>query len=189
MDQDSINWLDDVTNRRDGYDQEAVKRFGDRLLRLASSRIPDRLQRRVDAEDIVQSVFRSFFTRHEASQFEFDEVPDVWRLLAAMTYHKVQRAIRHHSRQKRDYSRDHATDEMVQSVQDISPTASSVAMMIELMEQILDELPDTHKTIVRLRMDGQTVAEIAEQVQLSTRTVIRALNLVRSIATEISDRP
>lgn len=46
-------WLERVIELRDGYEPDAVDRFTDRLVRLAGSRSPNRLQRRVDAEDIV----------------------------------------------------------------------------------------------------------------------------------------
>ena len=182
---DDENWLQAVIEQREGYDQEAVERFSDRLIRLANSRLPDRLQPRLDAEDIVQSVFRSFFARHKSGKFEFDETPDIWRLLAAITYHKVQRAIRHHDRQRRDTKREIAFDDRVEVPPDVAPTASSVVMMMEFLDQILNELPSSHQQMVRLRMEGYTLVEIAEQVKVSTRTVIRALNLVRTIALEI----
>ena len=190
MEQDNYaTWLADVVQLRDGYDVEAVKRFSDRLLRLASSRLPNRLRQRVDPEDIVQSVFRSFFARHEAGQYEFGEAPDVWRLLAAITYHKVQRTIRHHGRQQRDVKREVHSDDNRYAALDAAPTVLSVAMMMELLDQILDELPESHREIVRLRMENYSIAEIAERAKVSTRTVLRALKLVRKVASEISDQP
>ena len=51
-------WLDNIIHRRNGYEAAAVDEFADRLLRLARSRLPGRLQQRVDPEDIVQSVFK-----------------------------------------------------------------------------------------------------------------------------------
>lgn len=180
------NWIQDVIQLRDGYDTAAVERFSDRLLRLASSRLPQRLQRRVDPEDIVQSVFRSFFARHQAGKFEFADVPDIWRLLAAITYHKVQRSIRHHGQQQRDVQREIPFEES-ESIRDVSPTASSIVMMMEFLDRILNELPETHQEMVRLRLEGRSIEEIAETTNVSTRTVLRALRLVRSVASEISE--
>jgi RNA polymerase sigma-70 factor (ECF subfamily) len=183
--EDDENFLEHIVQLRDGYDVEAVERFSDRLIRLAKSRLPDRLQRRVDPEDIVQSVFRSFFARHESGKFEFDQAPDVWRLLAAITYHKVQHSIRRHHRQQRDFKREVALDGQIEKMQDIAPTASSIVMMMEFLDQILNELPVSHREIVRLRMEGHSIAEIAKLRKVSTRTVLRALKLVRTVASEI----
>ena len=178
------NWFNDVVQQHVGYDELTVNRFGDRLIRLAKSRLPDRLQRRIDPEDIVQSVFRSFFARHEAGQFEFSEAPDVWRLLAAITYAKIQKTIRFHARQQRDIGRESYSDDCVRPTYDVSPNASAVIMMMELLDQILEELPETHREIVRLRMESFTISEIAERMKISTRTVLRALKLVREVAIE-----
>lgn len=178
------NWFDYVTQQQVGYDELTVNRFGDRLIRLAKSRLPDRLRRRVDPEDIVQSVFRSFFSRHEAGQFEFSEAPDVWRLLAAITYAKIQKTIRYHGRKQRDIGRESHSNDSVQPAHDLSPNASAVAMMMELLDQILDELPETHREIIRLRMESFTITEIAGRMKISTRTVLRAMKLVREVAIE-----
>lgn len=186
-DRNESELLSQVQLLDEGYDQAAVNRFGDRLLRLARSRMPDRLQRRIDPEDIVQSVFRSFFSRHQSGQFNFNEVPDIWRLLAAITYRKVQRAVRHHGRQQRDFRREASFEASPSLAYDVAPTASSVLMLMELLDQILQQLPQTHQRIIQLRMEDHTIAEIAEQVNVSTRTVLRALKLVRTIASEISD--
>ncbi len=189
MENENTDWLQDLIERRDGYDTEAVRRFSERLLRLAGSRMPDQLQRRLDPEDIVQSVFRSFFTRHAAGKFEFNEAADLWRLLAAITFHKVQKKIRHHFSLKRDVNREVDNDLPALPVRAIEPTASSVVTMTELLDQILAELPETHREIVRLRLDNYSMNEIAEQVDVSTRTVLRAMNLVREVAGELGNRP
>ena len=182
-------WLQNVVQQRGGYDIEAVERFGDRLIRFANSRMPERLKRRIDPEDIVQSAFRSFFSRNADGKFSFRQAPDVWRLLTAITFRKVQRTIRFHGRQQRDIHRESLSDDGGLIAQDVSPTASSVAIMMELLEQILAELPESHQKIVQLRMEGYSVVEIAEKVNVSTRTVIRAMKLLRNVASEVGERP
>ena len=182
------NWFQDIVQLREGYDVEAVQRFSDRLLRLASSKLPEQLQRRVDPEDIVQSVFRSFFARHEAGKFQFEEVADIWRLLAAMTYHKVQHSIRHHGRQQRDVNREIPNDKTAKPLADVAPTASSIVMMMELLDQILETLSPAHREMVRMRLEGYSIEEISEKAKVSTRTVLRTLKLVRKVAFEIGER-
>jgi len=179
------NWLESVVQLQNGYEADAVGRFSDRLLRLASSRLPERLNRRVDPEDIVQSVFRSFFNRHTKGRFQFEEAPDVWRLLAAMTYRKVQKTIRHHGQQQRDFSRDTGDEVALSAAENDDPTASSWVVMMELLEGILQQLPATHQQIVQLRLDGYSVEEIAAQVGVSSRTVDRALAVTRKVASEM----
>ena len=65
-------------------DERAAKELFDsyveRLMALARRRISQRLASRVDPEDIVQSVFRTFFGRVKAGEFHFeDKVQDTER--------------------------------------------------------------------------------------------------------------
>lgn len=166
---------------------EVVARYSDRLLRLASSRMPDRMQARVDPADVVQSAFRSFFAKHERDGFRFNDVEDVWRLLAAITFHKVQHAIRFHSRKVRDVRRDVIGHEQIQATESESPTASSLSIMEDTLRAIMRELPSTHQQVLRLRLEGYSIDEIANQLGVSTRTVNRGLKLARTVAGRLVD--
>ncbi len=58
-DDESIELLSRI---RQGDEQAATdlfERYVERLIRLAQSRLSAKLQRRIDAEDVVQSVYRS----------------------------------------------------------------------------------------------------------------------------------
>ena len=187
---DEDSWLDNIIHRRPGYEVSAVDEFADRLVQLARSRLPDRLLRRVDPEDVVQSVFKSFFSRHEAGRFHFAEASDVWRLLAAITWHKVQRTIRHHQQHVRNVQKDEVGETHASQLSSSDPTASSLSVMIDLLDHIMARLPEKHRQILRLRMEDYSVDEIAETVGVSSRTVDRALALVRKVAAEsIDDEP
>lgn len=183
LEQQDADWLDAVIEQRDGYEADAVERFAERLIAMARSRMSDPLKRRVDPEDIVQSVFRSFFARNSDGRFEFQQADDVWRLLAAITYRKVQRAVRFHYQQQRDVSRETADSEHTRSLKAIEPTASSLVMMMELLDGILEQLPETYQEVLRLRLENFSIEEIAEQLSVSSRTVNRALAVVRQLAT------
>lgn len=180
-------WLDDIIEKKDGYESAAVEEFADRLLRLARSRLPMRIQQRVDPEDIVQSVFKSFFVRHEAQKFTFREASDVWRLLAAITWHKVQRTIRFNQQLERDVQKEVNETAPSHARPCDDPTASSLVVMMELTDQIMDRLPQKHQEILRLRMEEYSIDEISEAIGVSSRTVDRALALVRKVATELID--
>ena len=181
------SWLESVVNLNDGYEVRAVEEFTSRLLGLARSRMPERLKSRLDPEDIVQSVFTSFFKRNEANQFDFKNANDLWRLLAAITYYKVQSAIEFHGRKRRDYSLDMDSETANASPTQADPSASTMVMMTEMLDQILEQVPSVHQKILQLRLENCSIAEIAEKVQVSTRTVDRALKNVRKVAQRIID--
>src|SRR4051794_17671645 len=94
-----------VRRLREGNDaaaREVFDRYVERLLGLAKRRIGARMNSRVDAEDVVQSVFRTFFSRMKNDQFEIHAEDDLFKLLVRITVHKTLRQIAHHKAAKRD---------------------------------------------------------------------------------------
>src|SRR5262245_20761308 len=87
-------------------------RYFNRLTALARSRLQARLSRRTDPEDIVQSVYRSFFMGARAGRFSLNRGGDLWRLLAAITKHKVLRRLRHATADRRSLDIEVPIDEV-----------------------------------------------------------------------------
>src|SRR5262249_40685711 len=69
---------------------ELVNRYTGRLLALARSHLSAKLAARLDPEDVVQSAYRSFFADARDDRFVLKRSGDLWRLLAAITLHKLQ---------------------------------------------------------------------------------------------------
>src|SRR5262245_50887646 len=72
---------------------EIFERFTGRLIGLARSRLDQRLQGKVDPEDVLQSVYRSFFVRHRDGKFKLESWDNLWSLLAQITVRKCCRQI------------------------------------------------------------------------------------------------
>jgi RNA polymerase sigma factor (sigma-70 family) len=158
-----------------------VERYTRGLLELARRELPDRLRRRVDPEDVIQSVYRSFFQRLGEGRFSFEDSHDVWRLLATMTLHKTRNAVRFHQRERRDVRREvplaagKESDGPARVPEIAAPGPESVEVLYECLEQMLSGLAEDHRTMVLLRLEGRSIAEIAECVKRSRRTVLRVL--------------
>ena len=73
--------------------QQLFDDYVERLLLLARWHISDRLRTRIDPDDVVQSVFRTFFFRVKNDNFTFDEADDLFKLLARITLHKTLRQV------------------------------------------------------------------------------------------------
>ncbi len=163
---------------------EMFERYVNRLCGLARTRLSERMKRRVEPEDIVQSVYRSFF-RKAGDHFTLEKTGDLWRLLAAITVNKVRGQVEFHTAQKRGI---HAEESMLadRSMLRVSPEAISdepkpddAAAMVEELADVLSSLDDVQRSIVELSMQNQSVEEIAETIQRSERTVRRTLQHVR----------
>ena len=186
------SWIRTIVDLEDGYEEVVFQQYARRLIGLARTRLPDNLQRRVDADDIVQSVFRSFFRRNQEGQFAFDDSFDVWHLLAAITYRKVLNSIKHHYRDKRNPGREvhgGGEDSMATGppIADRTPGPEDLNVVVDYLNWILAQLPEDYQGILQMRMEGFSIAEIAEKVDVSERTVKRVLARVRDLAAQKLD--
>ncbi len=186
METENQTWIDSVLSNTPGYEAELFQRYAQRLIAFARTRLPSDVSSRVDEEDIVQSVFRSFFRRNQGNEFfYFDDSLDVWSLLAAMTYRKVINTIEHH-RDHRCTTREQSssTSDGSSQLADRNPTPEELNILVDYLAWILNQLNSAQREMIQLRLEGYTVAEIADRVQLSQRTVKRALARARQLASD-----
>lgn len=158
--------------------------YARRLIGLARSRLSQGVRAKTDPEDVVQSVFRSFFTRQADGQFELGSWNDLWSLLATITLRKCGHKIEHFRAACRDVTREAAppaTDDSIASFALIArePSPSEAAMMIETVEQITAALEPRDRRVLEMRMQGATMAEISSELNCTERTVERALERMR----------
>jgi RNA polymerase sigma factor (sigma-70 family) len=184
-----VDWLDRVLQSRPECERELVERYTTRLLQLAARQLPERMRGRLDPEDIVQSVFRSFFGRLRRGEFSFEDSQDLWRLLTVMTYHKAQNSIKHHQRGRRDVRRERTVAEQCEAgLAEPAPGPEDLVILYECLEHLLLGLPDEYRAIVTLRLQGETIAEIARKAAYSQRTVLRVLGNVHAAAVKELER-
>ena len=73
--------------------RELFDKYCERLMRLAKRRIGQRMNSRVDPEDVIQSAFRTFFVHVKNDEFTFEGENDLFKLLVRLTVHKTLRQI------------------------------------------------------------------------------------------------
>jgi RNA polymerase sigma-70 factor (ECF subfamily) len=171
-------------------DEEAARqlfdRYAEQLVLLARKRISQRLASRIDAEDIVQSVFRTFFHRARQGQFHLEEPDDVCKLLARITAHKTFRQIAFHRRAKRNASQetgqgDDAQD-LLMKLMMADPSPEEAAAFLDQLQHFLAKLRDDERRILELRMEGYNNVEIAERLGINDRQIRRVMEGVRKRA-------
>src|SRR3954470_2701126 len=89
-----------------GGDEEAATqlyhKYARRLHALVQARCSSHLASRLDAEDIVQSVFRSFFRVANTGVYDAPAGEDLWKLLLTIALNKVRTQGVYHRAAKRD---------------------------------------------------------------------------------------
>jgi RNA polymerase sigma factor (sigma-70 family) len=183
----STTWLRQLVAGNDEVVGEFWQHYGDGLQRLAASRMAPALRQRVGAEDIVQSVCRTFFRRSREGEFEFGAMDDLWRLLCAITLTKVRQHARFHYQEKRQLSRERPLDDVRPAgdarrvdLAAAGPTPAEVVEFTDQLQHLLSGLSDEERQMVQLRIEGRQQAEIAEELGCSERTVRRLFSGVKT---------
>ena len=154
---------------------EAVfEQYADRLTRLAQGRLSARLSARIDAEDIVQSAWRSFFVAVRAGRFRLEGGGDLWRLLVEVTLHKLYRQAARHQSQRRSVRRESAAGQPIE-IAAYEPTPAEAAAAADELEALMEQLPERGRQALALRLQGYEHEEIAQQLACHERTVRRLL--------------
>jgi RNA polymerase sigma-70 factor, ECF subfamily len=181
---------DDLILRLRNGDNDAAReifdRYAARLLLLSRRRIGQRMNSRVDPEDVVQSVFRTFFARMKNDQFEVEKKDDLFKLLVRITAHKTLRQIAHHRAAKRDPGQETRQSddnyEMLLQAMDAEPTAETVVTFMDNLEHFLSQLTTQDRQIVEMRLQGHSTEEIAKQLGTYDRKIRRVLERIRGMA-------
>jgi RNA polymerase sigma factor (sigma-70 family) len=183
--------FDDLMARlRAGQNDAAAQVFGhfaNRLIALARKQLNPEILQKVDPEDVLQSVFRSFFVRYPSGQFgEFESWDNLWAMLAVITMRKCGRRIDYFHAARRDVRREvsgePATEESTADVgaRDDEPTPAEAAMLTETVEHLMRSLEGRHREMLALSLQGYSPAEISNQLRCTERTVYRVLERVKT---------
>jgi RNA polymerase sigma-70 factor (ECF subfamily) len=158
-------------------------RYLERLIDLARSRLSRKMARRLDAEDVVQSAYRSFFLNIRHGRYQLQFSGDLWRLLAAITIHKVRRQVRRHTAEKRsvDLEESGVLELILESQREGArmPTPDEAATLVDELQQVLAGLSPLYRQIFEYRLQDRSVEDVARRAACSERTAHRALAIVR----------
>jgi RNA polymerase sigma-70 factor (ECF subfamily) len=165
---------------RQGQEDAATQlylRYAERLRALAVAQASPDLAARVDPEDIVQSVFRTFFRRAAQGQYDVPEGEELWKLLLVIGLNKIRAVGAHHRAAKRDVRQTAGGDayEMAVLRQADSSDETALTILRLVLEDVLRQLPPSQQQIIGLRIEGHEVAEIARRVGRAKRSVERVL--------------
>ena len=169
------------------------KRYMAKLLNLVGRHLASRFSPRLDADDVVQSVFGSFFNGAREGRYAFDDENDFWKLLLTIALNKVRNTVRHHQTQMRDLMKESfstnsdGAESLLADLKNPRRIAAEYAGFLESLDELLDRLEPAEQELLRYQIEGYTQKEIADKMDLNDRTIRRMLSRIRNRAAELLD--
>ncbi len=176
---DVSNWIHGIRHDQGDAQRCLWERYFPRVLLLAKSKL-GRAGVLADAEDVAASVLDSLLQGARTGRFSLlNNRNDLWLLLFAITQGKASSLRRHNLARKRSPTAWRVDLEAVPADQ-LSPEFEAV--FEDLIRDLFARLPNEEfRRLARLRLDGWTNLEIADQLDLTVRTVGRKLQLIQAI--------
>ncbi len=179
----------------DAAARQLFQRYAERLIELAQHRLRPSVRAKMDPEDVMQSVFQSFFVRREAGEFaDVETWESLWKVLVTLTLRKCNRRITHFFAERRDIHREVSPGPAVDDSREgdwearvPDPTAAEASKLTETVEALMDRLGkdgcrgDRNRQILTLRLQGYDIPEISAQLNCTERTVYRVLDRAKEI--------
>ena len=179
------HWIDLVKYGDSAAANRIWQHYFDRLVRSVRHRLIGQNRAVSDEEDIVLSVFDSFYAAAEKGRFpDLSDRDDLWRLLLRMSARKVIDKRRHDLRARRGgnvgiHSLDGDEETIIEAIGD-EPSPEMVLRMQESVEQFFSHLGVGHlRELAVAKLEGYSNAEIARRFECSERTIERRLHLIR----------
>lgn len=150
-------------------------RYGQRLRGLVRRRLGSKIRRRIDAEDVMQSTFRSFFVRAREGQYQFQQSGEVWQLLATMAMNKTRKQLERHRAARRNIAREQDPPASRAQSPGQTPTASATLLATEQWELAIANLAAEQRAVLEYSLDGWSSRRVAAAMGKSERSIRRML--------------
>jgi RNA polymerase sigma-70 factor, ECF subfamily len=169
-----------------GTEPRAVlDRYSRCLIGLARIHLGDRLRRKVDPEDVVQSAYKSLLIRYGESALASEGREGLWGLLTLITIRKCADRAHYHEADCRDLHREAGgwrsagSASLWRDVAGREPTPDEAVVLAETVENLLAGLCGDERAIVELSLQGYSTKEISQQIGRAERSVRRLREQVR----------
>lgn len=191
--QESVTvWISKLGDGEFGALQKLWERYSDRLIELARIRLGAAPKQLADEQDIVNSVFHSLCRGAQAGRIrELRNRDELWWLLLAIAKRRIVDHLRRETALKRGAGRvvseaNLAGDEgasdgfRLDQLVGREATPDFIVALGEEHDRLLAALRDDRlRQVASMRIEGYTVEEIAERIQIGKRSVERKLELIR----------
>jgi DNA-directed RNA polymerase specialized sigma24 family protein len=167
------------------------ERFSTRLQVLVRRHLDNRIRRREDEQDILQSMYASFCLGQLEGKASPSSREELWKLLVRITMCKLVNTAHRHHAARRDVRRERSEPRdphpagslfprwMLEHVDRAQPSQEEKVIVLEEVDRLLDGLSEDLRRIVLWKLDGFTNAEIATMIGRTVRSVELKMQLIR----------
>lgn len=170
-----------LTDGDESAAEELLARYSARLLHLARKHIGKRFAAKVDPEDAVQSVLRTFFHRVREGTVELRDWAGLGGLLSLLVLRKCAAYANELLRQKKDVTREVPLDDgegRGPAILDCEPGPDEVMAFVDLVEHLLSILPEPDRSVVEGLIADESIRDLAIRLDRPERAIYRALDRI-----------
>lgn len=181
---------------KNSQESQILANYLPKLLRLAERNLSNQLRQKVDADEVGATVVRTVVRQARAGKLQIEESDDFWRLLVAITLNKVRKKANYWKRAKRDISREMPVapdgpqlEELAIDYDSVSsdPTEEQGQAFNDLLERMNDCLDEKCQQVLSAKLQGKSNIQIAEELELSTKTIGRYLKKIQQQLKDLVD--
>ena len=155
-------------------------RYAKRLRALAQKQTAGTLSVRMDPDDVVQTVFRTFFRRAATGHYQIPDGEELWKLFLVIALNKIRDLGDYHRAAKRNIQRTVGLESSGQAAPaNIASDEDSLQVLNLTIDDLLESMSPSQREIVTLRIRGHEVNEISASCKRVKRTVERVLQEFR----------
>jgi DNA-directed RNA polymerase specialized sigma24 family protein len=167
------------------------ERFSTRLLGLVRRHLDNRIRRREDEQDVLQSVYATFCIGQLNGKTSPASREELWKLLVRITMCTVVNTAHRHLAARRDVRRERTDGHespttaslfprwMLDHVDRSQPSHEEKIIVLEEVERLLQGISADLRCIVIWKLEGYTNSEIAGMIGRTVRCVELKLQEIR----------
>ena len=173
------HWLDGLKAGESLAAQALWNTYFAQLVSVAQSRLRG-LDQESDGEDVALSALKSVMLGCQQDRFPtLTDRTSLWPLLVTITARKSIDKVRRQRAKVRDVQQTAGIDDL-QVIVGKEPSPEFALEVADELESLVARFEEPKlRKIAQMKLEGCTNEEIAEELSVSTRTVIRKLNRIR----------